>query len=232
MDFSDILKEFDAQNRISKQDYAKPRRDDLLKLQQSWINERMSPEILTYEYDLLDRILNRLKAQIEFIELNSMEIQVGSDSDIKITLMIIESEIERVNFLIRSYLRTRLSKIDKYNFFIVNHEESIMKLSDEETTYMQAHIHSITKLYNNLFLGHIDSSLQSLDDSYGTSMIDEPDWDKPVFIHVIGDINDPIIFSSKSEVREETVNLEKNGIFVLRYSSIKRYVQSGDVVLI
>ncbi|KAH3681171.1 hypothetical protein WICPIJ_007866 [Wickerhamomyces pijperi] len=206
MDFSDIFAEFDQSKRASRHDNSQESHNDLVLLQQAWSNERLSPEILEYEHDLLERILGKLKQKIEFVELNSMEIQ-SSHNDIKITLMIIESEIERVSFLIRSYLRTRLSKIDKYTMFIMNSEDSVMKLSEEETIYMDSHLRSLTKLYNNLFLKHFDESLQKLDETGGgASMIDEPDLQKPVFIQVVETIEDPIRFGDDEN---DLVRLEK-----------------------
>lgn len=46
---------------------------------------------------------------MEFIEFNSMDLT--QRADIKLKLLIVESDLERVKFLLRGYLRTRLSKV-------------------------------------------------------------------------------------------------------------------------
>ncbi|KAH3678370.1 hypothetical protein WICMUC_001387 [Wickerhamomyces mucosus] len=225
--FDDILADFDNQvNPNNRLTLTKLKRQDLQLLQTVWINERMAPELLTYEHELIERILSRLRDQVEFIELNSIDIQ-NTDKDIKLKLVVIESELGRVNFLLRSYLRTRLSKIDRLTVFIRTSDEFIQRLSEEETIYMENHFKSLVQLYNNLFLNTMPEQLQSLDDeSGGISMIEQPDWNKPVFIRVVNDIKESII------VGDEEVELEKEGIYLLRYSAVKNFVHNRDVVLI
>lgn len=115
IDFDDILRDFERDSRPNEASQTKLKEDDLQELTQSWISERMAPELLEYKDALIERMLSRIREQVEFIELNSIELQT-QEKDIKLQLMIIESEIDRVNFILRSYLRTRLSKVSIGNF--------------------------------------------------------------------------------------------------------------------
>lgn len=110
VDFDDILREFERDARPNESGQTRLKEDDLQELTQAWISERMSPELLDYKDSLIERILSRIREQVELIELNSIELQT-QEKDIKLQLMIIESELDRVNFILRSYLRTRLSKV-------------------------------------------------------------------------------------------------------------------------
>lgn len=51
---------------------------------------------------------------MEYIEVNSMNL--GQHPDTKLKLLIVETELERVKFLIRGYLRQRLAKVFIYIF--------------------------------------------------------------------------------------------------------------------
>lgn len=46
---------------------------------------------------------------MQYIEETSMNMQLGNDSQLKVLL--VETELERVKYILRGYLRTRLSKV-------------------------------------------------------------------------------------------------------------------------
>lgn len=226
MDFDDILQEFERDSRPSKFNAVSLKRSDLQELTHAWTSERMSPELLDYKDQLISRVLGRIRTQIEFIETNSIELQLG-EKDIKLQLMVVESELDRVNFMLRSYLRARLYKIDKHVVFIRNSEEVAQRLSAEETEYMETHFRALVELYNSLFLSQLPEQLQALDDTGGgISMIEEPDLNRPVFVKVVGELLQPVM------VQEEEIDLVAGSIYLIRYSAVQGYVYSGDVLLI
>lgn len=198
------------------------RDSDLVSLQRIWIAERTAPEILPFDEALIDRIMGRLREQIRYIEETSMSIQVGNDNQLKVLL--VETELERVKYLLRGYLRTRLSKIDKYTLFLLAEEREQKKLAVDEIKYMKAHNEIISRLFRNQFLAQVPTHLQDLDAS---SMVVSPDLDKAVFVRVIAQ---DIELSLR--VGGDIVTLEPNGIYALRYSSISKYLQSGVVELV
>ncbi|CAN6635060.1 DNA replication complex GINS protein Sld5p [Trichomonascus vanleenenianus] len=200
-------------------------RRDLADLNQIWMKERMIPEILPFETDLLERIMKRVRQKMEYIEENTLEMQ---GRDIKLKLLIVESELERVKFLIRGYLRARLAKIDKYTHFYKTNSSERRKLSQKEIEYMDRHHLILRELYKSQFLSAMPEQLQRLDDkSGGISMIEEPDLEKVVFIRVKRDVGDAVRLGPEDEVE-----LKKGNIYALRYSVISRYVAIGDVEVI
>ncbi|GME80919.1 unnamed protein product [Ambrosiozyma monospora] len=224
MDFNDILKDFETTSRSRLRSDDTLRAEDLQALTQAWIQERTIPEVLPYEEDLLERILERMRKQIEFIELNSIELQ-KHEREIKLLLVIVESELDRVQFLIRSYVRTRLMKIDQFSVYIRSNEQELKKLSGNETVYMERHLDLLMELYNRQFLKNLPESLQALDEGGGlVHMVEKPDLHMPVFVKC-GE-------NGMVMIEGEEVELEKEGIYVMRYSAVKELVKMGSMIVL
>ena len=79
--------------------------DDYEKLVRAWINEKCAPELLQYQ-ELL--VLNLLE-MCEMQSLNVENVQKGSIQE-----NILELEIERILYFIRSYLKIRLAKVTPF----------------------------------------------------------------------------------------------------------------------
>lgn len=237
MEVDDILKDFDR----DVQGQRTQKYDIYQQLTQATLNERMAPEVLPYEHELLTQVLNQLTEQQQFLleshEYGDANMETGIiQSDFKLQLMIIETDIERLNYLVRLYLRIRLSKIDKFTIHYVNltsQEEKEVPgkkslLSEEEIDYMHKHFKLLTNLYNNSFLKHMPDYLTLLDDSGGgQQMVVTPDIDQPVFIKVN---SKEVITVSLDE--EDDLDLEEGGIYVVKFSLIRKYLEIGDVSLI
>lgn len=241
LDIDDILQEFDESNVRSKSSKYGIRSSENIydQLVAAMLNERMSPDILPYKHELLKEVLTQLSNQQQYLldshEYGDSNVESGIvTGDFKLQLMIIETDIERLNYLVRLYLRTRLAKIDKFTIHYINetsnddstNDRSL--LSPEETEYMHKHFKILTQLYNNSFLKKMPHFLTLLDDtSGGQSMISVPDINQPVFIKVITKF--PIIINLDED---EDLELVENGIYVVKYSLIKKYIEIGDIVLI
>ncbi|ODV79567.1 DNA replication complex GINS protein SLD5 [Suhomyces tanzawaensis NRRL Y-17324] len=237
MDIDDILQEFET--ATSRKETKKTPTTLYDELVVAMVNERMAPELLPFKHELLQKVLAQISNQQQFL-LDSHEYgDVNAESgvvtgDFKLQLMIIETDIERINYLIRLYLRTRLSKIDKFTIFYINEtadEDPDSKdrlLSSQEQKYMHQHFKILTRLYNNCFLKRLPHTLTLLDDtSGGQSMIVEPDLNQPVFVKSITD--KPITISLGEDDELDLVN---DGIYVVKYKLVRDYISIGDVVMI
>lgn len=80
---------------------------DLQSLTRAWINERSGPDLLPYPTDLIERCTQRVKSQIEVIE----SMTGAMDPAANFTLVILQTELERFKFLLRSFLRARIAKV-------------------------------------------------------------------------------------------------------------------------
>lgn len=240
---------------------------DYERLMTLWRNERCAPELLPYPTLLLSRILRRVQDQMENIENISMGFyeDVSEDpsardskydkTNDKLPLLCMEAELERVKFLVRSYLRCRLSKIDKFMLYLkqLEDDENTISplnelLSEQEHVYHSRHFEILLKLLNTSILKHMPPELQAINDTDGSvSMIDEPEWNKFVFIYVKepspglefdthpllekNEFGRPCYTVTIQELNED-VELNIGGIYVMRYAVIRDLLRDDKVELI
>lgn len=169
-----------APDAITEEIMEQQKQEDIELLQKAWIREKTAPDIFPYEEDLIERMLERIRRQLEFIEINSVELQT-QEKDIKLILVIIESELERVQFMIRSYVRLRLRKIDMYALYIQEHPEVREKLNADERTYMEGHLAMLHTLFEEQFLRKLPGSANT-NLGEDTEMVVAPDTAKPVVV--------------------------------------------------
>lgn len=233
MEIDDILADFERDTRGSSIESSTDLRQQLVT---AMLNERMAPDLLPYKHTLMARILRGIQDQQQFLldsyEYGDSNAEAGVISlDFKLQLMIIETDIERLSYLVRLYVRTRLAKIDDFTIYYINKtaEETGGQslLSDPEKNYMHGHFKILNQLYNNSFLKKFPNFLTLLDDTTGgENMVTTPDLDQPVFIRVV--CNDTILL----HLGNDELELAKDGIYVVRYRLIMKYLELGDVVLI
>ncbi|EME45755.1 hypothetical protein DOTSEDRAFT_71442 [Dothistroma septosporum NZE10] len=199
---------------------------DLQALTRAWINERSCPELLPYPTDLIQRCTDAVKRQIDVIEDKTGAMDPASN----FTLVILQTELERIKFVIRSYLRARIAKIDRhpihYHQLALTADPDSPILSSLESQYLTAHQALLSSHYSASFLSLFPKGLQKLDDTGGgISMIDKPDEDTAVFCRVLRD-------SYVERLVDEDIELKRGDIYILRWSHIKEQVRNGDVELI
>ncbi|KAM7266692.1 hypothetical protein ACFE04_004589 [Oxalis oulophora] len=210
---------------------------DVELLKTAWRNEKGAPEILPYQNSLITRITE----QIQLTEENVEEFaQVGVDP---LVVSIYQMDLDRTQFLFRSYLRLRLLKIEKYMFHIIKTDYLWDRLSQNEKTYakrctdaMRVHLQScvLTKLPDN-YQSILKQSLISEEDD----MV--PKHELNFFVVGKGkrylppriepkDIQDRQTDDTrKSDDREFEV--EKGDLFFARYKVIMDEVHKGDIEL-
>ncbi|SGZ57465.1 CIC11C00000002010 [Sungouiella intermedia] len=235
MDIDDILTEFETGARAA----TKEKSEDLnQQMVTAMLNERMAPDLLPYKHELMKEVLTKLLNQQQYLldsyEYGDSNAESGVlNADFKLQLMIIETEIERLSYLVRLYVRTRLAKIDNFTIFYINETSNEPQgapslMTDQEKSYMHKHFKILTQLYNNSFLKKFPEFLTFLDDSAGNqNMITTPELNQPVFIRVIR--QKPIILNLGHEGELELVH---KGVYVVIYRLIKPYLDLGEIELI
>ncbi|TKA32261.1 hypothetical protein B0A49_13800, partial [Cryomyces minteri] len=89
------------------------RTQDLHALTRAWVTERVAPELLPYPGALMARTLARVRAQIEAVEeqaARGAEGPRGRGASKAFRLVVVQTELERVKFLVRGFLRARIAK--------------------------------------------------------------------------------------------------------------------------
>ncbi|KAI4254683.1 MAG: hypothetical protein LQ352_002957 [Teloschistes flavicans] len=237
MDIDDILAE------VSGDELSLETRD-LQELTRAWVTERSAPELLPWPSALMERMMDRIHQQVSHVAKSSapsanaagrvqievVEEQVGNmDPKTNFRLIIIQTELERFKFLVRSFLRARIAKIDKHALHILTSPTQSARLSEPERQYATNHQALLQAHYHSSFLAQFPTSLQRLDDTAGgISMIEQPDVDTAVFVRGLRDIDEPIIV----EGTDIDFELRRGDVYVVRWSAIREWVLSGYAELI
>lgn len=172
-----------------------------------------------------------------------------ADPSANFKLVIVQTELERFKFLVRSLLRARIAKvctvahysltdeahpylqIDAYpHHTLALFQTSPTILSNLESQYLHHHQHLLSSHYNTAFLSSFPTGLRKLDDTAGgISMIDKPDEDNAVFCRILRDAGQVEI---QGEQGSGTVELNRGDVWVLRWGDVKEGVERGDIELI
>ncbi|GFR08280.1 DNA replication complex GINS protein SLD5 [Trichonephila clavata] len=194
------------------------------KLEEAWVNEKLSPELLQYEGELVDCMLD----QIQYMEISLQKIQ---KEDFRIVFH--KMELDRIKYVLSSYLRIRLEKIEKFGPDLLHQEsqeQNMMALmSDEERTFAHKFTTSIKNYLNDVALKNMPSNMRSvkLED-----ICCKPQMDKSVFIKVKTDVPGVTIESFSEYREEEIVDLTAGSQHILRYKPIAPLLKNGSVQLI
>ncbi|OBA27704.1 Sld5-domain-containing protein [Hanseniaspora valbyensis NRRL Y-1626] len=239
-----------------------------MELTTSWRNERMSPELLPFNEPAFNVVTDNMKAQIEYIDYWNMmqesEVEMEATNDKKsneqlliqkrinkLPLYCMEAELERVKFLIRSYLRCRLQKIDTFLLLLEGNDQMIFDetnleeksifiinklLSESEYKYFKQKVKIVVRLYSNTVLLNLPENFQQMnDESSNVKMIQEPDLEKFVFIFVKGSgkqNNSNEKYNIFNRETQEEVELVVGGIYVMRYDLVEAFIKEGVIILI
>ncbi|KAI1328275.1 hypothetical protein F5Y16DRAFT_369253 [Xylariaceae sp. FL0255] len=199
---------------------------DLQALTRAWVAERSSPELLPWPADrLFERVNGRIKQQIEKVE----EMTGDMDPKTNFALIVIQTELERFKYLMRSYLRARIAKIDKHTLHYLSTAELRGRLSDTEQAYATRHQALLHNHYLSSFLSAFPPSLQNLNDTAGNvSMVDTPDLETAVFIRLL---RDTLVEGRGTDV-DGAMDGKNGDIVILRWSDAKPLVETGKAEII
>ncbi|KJE88453.1 hypothetical protein CAOG_00109 [Capsaspora owczarzaki ATCC 30864] len=197
--------------------------NDVRRLKQSWLNEKNAPEILQFESELVKDLTDNVQTQIrQLSEIQSSDVMTAFANNLK------RMEYDRLLFVIRSYLRTRLTKIQRHAMYILSSAEMRQRLSPEELRFTHSYVTLSEQHYSNSCLHDFPEMIQRLDEK---GMIPEPDLQTHVFCKVMEDVGDVEI--ERADVSGvNSVTLLKGDQFLLRYEPIRPLVANGSVVLL
>ena len=155
----------------------------LLKLKRALVNEQIAPEILNYENAAVSELRERVEQQEAAV--NDVMDGDASDGDV-FTTGLMQMELDRVRFLIRSYLRVRLAKIEKHAFHIMSSAVTSALLSAAERKFAEGFI--------ELTATHLDGVLATMPERFrelkAADMVVEPALSAYVFCRAREDIED------------------------------------------
>jgi len=197
---------------------------------------------------LFERISERIKLQIEKVE----EMTGDMDPKTNFALIVIQTELERYRYLVRSYLRSRIAKvedepplptlqvlvvnppclelqIDRHTLHYLSTPALRSCLSETELAYATRHQALLHNHYLSSFLSSFPPALQNLNDKTGNiSMIDTPDLDTAVFIRLLRDS----LVEGRGTDSDGAIEGKSGDILILRWSDAKPLVQASRAELV
>lgn len=102
-------------------------------LRQSWANERAAPALLPWQGEAVDGVCSQIEEQVNIID--SLAADSGTAEEEHVRLALVELDVERARWLLRSYLRCRLDKIEQNAAFVCQDPISRSNLSELERGY-------------------------------------------------------------------------------------------------
>nr|CCA23133.1 conserved hypothetical protein [Albugo laibachii Nc14] len=209
---------------MTDQEAANDINEDIEKMMTLWRNELNAPDILNYNNDLVVALLEQIKNQQGYID------SIGDDrgnltEERSFTNKLYQMEIDRLRYVLASYLRTRLQKIERYSKHIVKTTVYLDRLSEKECIYAQQHASLIATHLNNTALSRIPEEHRVLD-SDGMAL--EPNLDKFVFCQSQEELGQVRCDDRGAEF----VQVREKDRHVIRYRSISNFVETDQVFLI
>lgn len=175
--------------------------------------------------DLFERINNNIKQQIEKVE----EMTGDMDPKTNFALIVIQTELERYKYLVRSYLRARMAKIDRHTLHYLSTDALRSRLSEMELAYATRHQALLHNHYLSSFLSSFPPNLQNLNDaSAGISMIETPDLECAVFIRLLKDA----FVEGRGVDSDGSLDMRESDIVILRWADAKPLVEAGSAELV
>ncbi|XVF28190.1 hypothetical protein REPUB_Repub15cG0007600 [Reevesia pubescens] len=129
---------------------------DVELLKRAWRNEKAAPEILPFQ----DGLVKRAKEQIQLME-ETVDDFAESGHD-PLIASLYQMDLDRAQFLLRSYLRVRLQKIEKLMFYIWEKDTYRNRLSMEEEKFTERCIRDIGNHLEETVLSKLPDNYQSV----------------------------------------------------------------------
>ncbi|KAI8989432.1 hypothetical protein BDB01DRAFT_541151 [Pilobolus umbonatus] len=199
--------------------------EKISELTKLWIDERGSPELLPYQQSLVEPLIDAIESQTDMI---GRVIESGVDID-NFKMMIYQTEIERVKYLLKSYLRTRLHKIEKMSLYLLRKPNFQTIMSSQEIIYARGYRELIEKFNHHSFLYELPRSQHKQDEMNSeVNMVILPNFEAPVFCKVLTAI-DPHEFATSNA---PDAPFEQDDIYMIRYCDIRQQLRDGRIRLL
>jgi GINS complex subunit 4 len=253
VDISDILADVHASSLSSHDQLASTAHLDHQQLTRLWTSERTCPDLLPWPTELMQRVMSRVRAQITRIEdlaggivppTNRRSGPAGGlgNQNLNLTLSILQTDLGRTQFLIRSLLRQRLAKLTKHAAYYLTQLSADTKetllLSPAEAEFLRGHQALLAGLYGASFLDAFPAQLRRLDDTAGgVSMVEGPEGKASVFVRCLaerweGGDDDGEAGGAAAAAAGAELRMRRGEVWAVRWQDVKRGVLDGSLELL
>ncbi|KAI9190441.1 GINS complex subunit [Blastocladiella emersonii ATCC 22665] len=194
---------------------------DLDVLTKAWVNERFAPELLPFQHAAVENLTELLSYQASDL----------AEGAADLAQIIKAMDVERVKFVLRSYLRTRLHKIEHVALFLMapdRVEAARAILSPYEAQYAEKYAALLRTHLHDTVGKHLPELFQAVDEeSEHVDMVPKPVMDQAVFVRILRDIGDVQLPDDT-----EPVAMMEGEMYLVRYMGIRRMLLRGEAELI
>ncbi|KAJ1627166.1 hypothetical protein T492DRAFT_1027141 [Pavlovales sp. CCMP2436] len=181
-------------------------------LSQAYINEKCAPTMLPYQGELLVRIMELIDLQKE------LRLAPGDKR-----IPFYELELERMHWLVRAYLRTRMTKISTHAIAILGSDEQWPRLSEAELRYAKGYVKLIAQHATETVTARLkEAATQELSTDDLGQLLPHLKPETYVFCWVHEDVGEYDLGLA------ETADLRSGQIIVAKYSQIEPLLMKAD----
>ncbi|KAM5491848.1 GINS complex subunit [Microsporum canis] len=235
---------------LDRDDFSSPEATavDHQQLTRFWVAERAVPELLPWPGPLMDRMMERISKQAKDLSMSACDTTGATTHNptLNLKLSILQSDLARTQYLMRSILRQRLSKLVRYSIYYLrismNQEQEPTErdaasiLSDKELQFLRSHQSLLTMHYNVSFLSSFPANLKRLDDNVGgTNMVVAPENKEVVFVRCLSE-EARIVIPAAEGAEDGMAGLERYGskmgrgeVWVVRWEGVKDAWKRGEI---
>jgi len=192
----------------------------LQEIENAWMNERFAPEILPHQSDLVDCMLQ----QIAHMEENVRRLEKGD-----LRALVHRMELDRIRYVISTYLRTRLEKIERYTVHILSEEANRSPdeayLTPNELHFAKEYLANLETFFKTVALQHMPSNFQRFEVN---KFAVKPNMQAHVFLRANRRVTGIVL----SGTLDEEIDFEEGSQHIIQYSAVAHLVKSGMVQLI
>jgi GINS complex subunit 4 len=193
----------------------------LQKLEDAWLNEKHSPELLEPKMEIVECMLD----QVNTMEENLTKLKKGD-----LRTPVHRMELSRIRFMINSYLRIRLEKIQRNIHSVTrSDQDNPDRLTDEERQFAASHRDNTDTLFSALALRHTPGQFEP--DKVQPKM-PELNLGTAVFVKVREDVQGVDILDETGQGRDDTIDLSTGSQHLVKYSAVSHLVNNGSLQLI
>ncbi|KAG5881560.1 hypothetical protein JTB14_033065 [Gonioctena quinquepunctata] len=192
-------------------------------MEECWSNEKFAPEILPHKFEIVECLLDQITSMEENIERLST-------SDFRKSIH--QLEVDRIRFLVSSYLRTRLEKIENYVQHILKEEAKRAErgeqlyLSEQEMRFAKDFSHGLQEYFDNVMKFY-----PGLPSENWSNQIIEPNINSFVFLKSKKDI-EGVVIDDGNDGDNDLVDFNTGSRMIISYNSVANLVKNGEVHLI
>lgn len=194
----------------------------LEKLQNIWLNEKFAPDLLRPQPDILDLMLK----QINYMDENISQLDKND-----FRFIAHKMELERIKYIVASYLRIRLRKIETYTKDILNEDATRTatekRLSDDEQRFAQSYMDSINKHFQLVAIQHMPQNLREDATTGKNREIVTPNMMSHIFLRANEAVPSVIVGTN-----DEEVDLDTGSLHIMPYNLAANLLLDGKVQLI